>query len=86
MEEKHSRSHRQIRKFDIGDEVTLFRPTSEKRGDKINALQDGPIEIVEASDSEAFYKIQRWGSIRTPITPYWVHVNEIKKLKRWSCA
>jgi len=60
----------------------LFRPTGEKREDKISALQDGPFEIVEASDSGVDYKIQRWGSIRAP---HWVHVNEIKKLKRWRC-
>ena len=82
MEEKHPRANRKIRKFDIGDEVTLFRPTSEKREDKISALQDGTFEIVETSDSGVDYKIQRWGSIRAP---HWVHVNEIKKLKRWRC-
>jgi hypothetical protein len=81
LEKEDPRQGKKTRKFEEGDEVTLFKPTGSKREDKLSALQDGPFEVMEVGSSGVDYKIKRLGSNREP---HWVHVNEIKKLRRWT--
>jgi hypothetical protein len=79
-ERKDPHAATRLRVFNIGDEVTVHKPTGAKRLDKLSALQDGPFEVVECGTSGADYKIRRLGKSGKP---RWVHVDQIRKLRRF---
>ena len=80
---KHDRNkNTPLRKFEIGDEVTLYQPTKSKKMNKISPMQRGPYRIMEVDASGVGYKIHRVGSSNKRDTRK-VHVDEIRKLRRF---
>ena len=80
---KHDRNkNTPLRKFEIGDEITLYQPTKSKKMNKISPMQRGPYRIMEVDASRVGYKIHRVGSSNKRNTRK-VHVDEIRKLRRF---
>ena len=53
---KHDRNkNTPLRKFEIGDEVTLYQPTKSKKMNKISPMQRGPYRIMEVDASGVGY-------------------------------
>ena len=57
MENTEKSARHKYRTFEVGDEVTKFKPTGSKMLDKVSPLREGPYEIVEEGQSGADYKI-----------------------------
>ena len=51
--DKHRKN--ELRRFEVGDEVTKYAPTGMKRGDKVAPLQGGPYRITKVGESGADY-------------------------------
>ena len=60
---KHDRNkNTPLRKFEIGDEVTLYQPTKSNEMNKISPMQRRPHRIMEVDASGVGYKRHRVGS------------------------
>ena len=79
QERQDPHSKTKLRVFNIGDEVTIHRPTGEKKLDKLSPLQDGPFEVVSQGTTGADYMVKRLG---TAGKPRCVHVDQMRELKR----
>ena len=81
---KHDRNkNTPLRKFEIGDEVTVYQPTKSKKVNKISPMQRGPYRVMEVDASGVGYKIHRMGSSNKRDTRK-VHVDEIRRLMRFN--
>jgi hypothetical protein len=79
QERQDPHSKTKLRVFNVADEVTIHRPTGEKKLDKLSPLQDGPFEVVSQGTTGADYLIKRLG---TAGKPRCVHVDQMRELKR----
>ena len=79
QERKDPHAKTRLRVFNVGDEVTIHRPTGEKKLDKLSPLQDGPFEVVSQGPTGADYMVRRIG---TAGKPRCVHVDQMRELKR----
>ena len=81
MEKYDPQSKVKVRAFNIGDEVTVYAPSTSKKKNKLSALQDGPYEVAEADGTGTQYQIKMIGAGKSK--PRWVHLDEIKTFRRF---
>ena len=59
--------------------MTKYKPTGEKRKDKVSPLQEGPYIVTKEGETGADYLVKRVGSSRKA---EWTHIDFLKKLRR----
>ena len=69
-----------VRQFQVGEEVTRYRPTKSKRINKLAPMQEGPFVVIEALANGVSYTLKRKGSDEAEVK---VHVDDINSFKRW---
>jgi hypothetical protein len=79
MEKKSASKHRPLRTFQVGDEVTRYRPTQSKRVNKLVPLHEGPYKVLETLQGGTKYVIKRSGSDEKPVS---VHSDDMNMFRR----
>ena len=59
--------------------MTKYKPTGEKRKDKMSPLQEGPYIVTKEGDTGTDYLVKRVGSARKA---EWTHIDFLKKHRR----
>ena len=82
MRQRHRNRNNPLRKFEVGEEVTYFKPDPLKRMAKIKQKQQGPYKVIIAHPSGVEYTVQRVGS-RNKKDQLKIHVGHMRRLKRF---
>ena len=83
--QRHRTKDNPLREFEVGDEVTYFKPDPMKRVAKITQKQQGPYKVVIVHPSGVEYTVQRVGSRnkKDRLNRLKIHVDRMRRLKRF---
>jgi hypothetical protein len=79
MEKKSAGKHQPLRTFQVGDEVTRYRPTQSKSVNKLIPLHEGPYKVLEVLQDGTKYSIKRSGSDEKAVM---VHADDMNMFNR----